>query len=631
MNHDQAAQQGLGRLSLGGADLEVLTDALDQPDSLGRAHVTLDPQRGQLAQLISQLEDRETWRDLDHRLLEGIVTVTGRLAAAGSRRRRVDTEESCWIDAPLHRVEQGRVGLDRPQPRLDRLELTGSDPIELVQHQQVGSRHLVLEDSVELAIGAQLLGVDHDARCAIRYPVRDRISPEVELRIEGERHSRGFDDDPVRVGALAQLHQCADQLIGELTAYTAALDLDVAGTLLSEQSSVDAERSELVGDHGDAQPNGLRVCEKMRHQGGLSRAQEARDDERRDLRHARSLAEGYAGPRMPQAGVLLINLGTPASPRVSDVRRYLRQFLLDPRVIDIPAPLRWLLVEFTILPFRPRRSAALYRSIWMDAGSPLLVHSRALERALARELGSEFRVALGMRYGEPTVRGALASLEGCSRIVVAPLYPQYASASTESALDAVRTAGAVDSPVLPPFFEDPGFLESWVEVARPVLESADPEHVLFSFHGLPERQIRKLAGYGEDCLERETCCEQLGPGNRSCYRAQCFATARALALDLELEEGSWGVSFQSRLGRNAWIRPSTVERLDALRAAGVRRLAVLCPSFVADCLETTEEIGIRARAQWERLGGEALALVPCLNAHPRWVRALAERVREALP
>ncbi|MFQ5699607.1 MAG: ferrochelatase [Myxococcota bacterium] len=332
---------------------------------------------------------------------------------------------------------------------------------------------------------------------------------------------------------------------------------------------------------------------------------------------------------MPRAGVLLINLGTPASPRVRDVRRYLRQFLLDPRVIDIPGPLRWLLVEGSILPFRPRRSAALYRSIWTDAGSPLLVHSRALERALRRELGDDFRVALGMRYGDPTVPEALASLEGCSRILAAPLYPQYATSSTESALDAVRAAGAADAPVLPPFFADPGFLESWVEVARPALRSARPEHVLMSFHGLPERQIRKLDGRGEGCLERDDCCESPGRGSR-CYRAQCFATARTLAPRLGLGEGSWSVSFQSRLGRTPWIRPFTVERLGEIRARGVRRLAVMCPSFVADCLETLEEIGIRARAQWEQLGGETLALVPCLNAHPRWVRALAEGIRRAL-
>jgi ferrochelatase len=331
---------------------------------------------------------------------------------------------------------------------------------------------------------------------------------------------------------------------------------------------------------------------------------------------------------MPPVGALLVNLGTPASPRTGDVRRYLREFLRDPWVIDIPAPARWLLVEGVILPFRPRTSAAAYASIWLPEGSPLLVHGRALRAALAKALGDDFRVALGMRYGSPSIESALGELAGCDPIVVAPLFPQYATSSTGTALEAVRRAGeGLRLRPLDPFYDDPGFVAAWRAVAEPELERFQPDHVLMSFHGLPERQVRKLDASGRHCLESSSCCDAIGPANRSCYRAQCFATARALAAALALPEDRCGVAFQSRLGRAPWIRPHTDVRLGELAASGVRRLAVLCPAFTADCLETLEEIGIRGRAQWREAGGEELHLVPCPNAHPTWVEALAALVR----
>jgi ferrochelatase len=327
---------------------------------------------------------------------------------------------------------------------------------------------------------------------------------------------------------------------------------------------------------------------------------------------------------------MILNLGTPDSPRTRDVRRYLREFLLDPYVIDIPAPARWLLVEGAILPFRPRTSAAAYASIWLPDGSPLLVHGRALRNALAKALGEELRVALAMRYGSPSIESALAELGGCDPIVVAPLFPQYATSSTETAVAAVRRAArGLSLRWVEPFYDDPGFIAAWQAIAAPELASFGPDHVLMSFHGLPERQIRKLDASGRHCFASSSCCDAIGAANRSCYRAQCFAMARALAAALALREDSWGVSFQSRLGRTPWIRPYTDVRLEELAASGVRRLAVLCPAFVADCLETLEEIGIRGRAQWRAAGGEELHLVPCPNAHPRWVEALAALVRRA--
>jgi protoporphyrin/coproporphyrin ferrochelatase len=335
-------------------------------------------------------------------------------------------------------------------------------------------------------------------------------------------------------------------------------------------------------------------------------------------------------------GVLLIQLGTPASPATRDVRRYLREFLSDPRVLDLPALRRWLLLHLVILPRRPRASAAAYRPIWTPAGSPLLVHSRALAEAVARELGPGFAVELGMRYGEPSLAGALARLRaaGAERVVLAPLYPQYAASSSSSALARAFELAAEEWDVpalvpLEPFCGDPGFLAAAAAVAREPLAGFGADHVLFSFHGLPERQIRRSDPTGAHCLARPDCCDVPSPAHRRCYRAQCTATARALAERLGLAPGAWSLAFQSRLGRTPWIRPYTDERLPELAAAGAKRLAVLCPSFVADCLETVEEIGLRGREQWRSLGGDALLLVPSLNAHPAWVTALASLIRGA--
>jgi ferrochelatase len=333
-------------------------------------------------------------------------------------------------------------------------------------------------------------------------------------------------------------------------------------------------------------------------------------------------------------GALLVNLGTPDSPSVRDVRHYLREFLSDPRVIDLPAPLRAALLRLVILPFRPRRSAAQYASIWRPDGSPLLVHSEAIRAGVARALGAAFRVELAMRYGRPSIDWALDRLLAADveRIVVAPLFPQYSSAATGSALE--RTLDALARrPNVPPvstvgaFFENPGFIEALAHVVREALADFEPEHLLLSYHGLPERQIRASDPTGRHCLADADCCAAVGPLNRDCYRAQCFATSRALARALGLDAHEWSVAFQSRLGRAAWIGPATDRVLPELAARGVRRLAVACPSFVADCLETLEEIGVRAHEQWSALGGEELRLAPCVNADARFVDALAELVR----
>jgi ferrochelatase len=330
----------------------------------------------------------------------------------------------------------------------------------------------------------------------------------------------------------------------------------------------------------------------------------------------------------------LLNLGTPASPSRRDVRRYLAEFLSDPRVVDLPAPARWLLLRLWILRFRPRRSAAQYASVWTAEGSPLLVHSRALCSALAKELGSGFELQLAMRYGRPGIAAAMENLRAADvgKIIVFPLFPQGASSSRGSALAKVfALAGAMRNvPTLDTaseFFDEPGFTNAWKTVIEPRLADFRPDHVLFSFHGLPEAHLRKGDPTGGHCLAFAGCCDAIGEANRTCYRAQCVATTRALARGLRLAAEAHSMAFQSRLGRAPWIRPYTDHWLPELHRRGIRRLAVVCPSFVADCLETLEEIGIRAREQWGQVGGQELLLVPSLNAEPAWVGALAEMVR----
>jgi len=333
-------------------------------------------------------------------------------------------------------------------------------------------------------------------------------------------------------------------------------------------------------------------------------------------------------------GLLLCNLGTPAEPTTASVRRYLRQFLADPRVLDIHPVGRWLLLNLIILPLRSSKSAAAYRKIWSERGSPLLWHSQDLVAAVREQLGPDWAVELGMRYGHPSIGSALEKLRsaGADRVVVFPLYPQYAVSSTGSTVAEVFRLAA--RPWSPPsltfveaFYDDPGFIEAFAAVGGPILKSAEPDHVLMSFHGLPERHMRKTDATGRHCLAGADCCDRIVSANRNCYRAQCFATARALAGGLGLAEGSWSVSFQSRLGRTPWIHPYTDVVIPRLAAEGRKRLVVFSPAFVADCLETVEEIGMRAKEQFLAAGGEQLTLVPSLNATPAWVDAVVALAR----
>lgn len=334
-------------------------------------------------------------------------------------------------------------------------------------------------------------------------------------------------------------------------------------------------------------------------------------------------------------GLLLVNLGTPRSPTTRDVRDYLREFLSDPYVLDVPAPLRWLLLNLVILPFRPSRSAHAYRQIWSERGSPLLVHSEELRRKVAERLGAGVALELAMRYGEPAIGEALARLsgQGVSHVAVFPLYPQHSSAATESSVEAVRSAAAgsgLTMNVVPAFFDHSRFIEAVAEAARPTLNAGAPERVLFSFHGLPERHVRKADESGR-CFTDSDCCLERRDGGIDCYRAQCFATAQAVGDALAIPEEQRVVAFQSRFGRERWIRPHTDRVLAELAREGVRRVAVVMPGFVADCLETLEEIGIRGAVTFREHGGEQLSLAPCVNASDLWADALVAIAREAHP
>lgn len=335
-----------------------------------------------------------------------------------------------------------------------------------------------------------------------------------------------------------------------------------------------------------------------------------------------------------KTGVLVINLGSPESPAPGKVRRYLREFLSDPRVIDINPVGRWALLNLIILPFRPRKSGEAYEKIWTPAGSPLVEHTRAFTAKLKARLPSDWDVDFAMRYGSPSIASKLDDLLSRSpeRLVLFPMYPQYASSSTGSTLEKAMSllAGKWNVPavrVVAPFFNHPGYLDACAANGRPLMDSFKPDHILFSYHGLPERQIRKSESLDGHCLKADdSCCASLTWKNNYCYRAQCFETTRQLARRLGLAPSQYTTCFQSRLGRTPWIKPYTDQVVADLGRKGKKRLLVFEPSFTADCLETLEEISIRAQATFLESGGEKLMLVPSVNSSDAWVEAARDLV-----
>lgn len=335
-----------------------------------------------------------------------------------------------------------------------------------------------------------------------------------------------------------------------------------------------------------------------------------------------------------QPGVLLVNLGSPDSPSVPDVRRYLREFLMDGRVLDAPWPIRFGVVHFAILPSRPKESAEAYHKIWTPEGSPLIVSSRRLQQELGNRV--PVPVELAMRYQNPSIPDAVGRLAraGVEDLLVVPLFPHYAMSSFETAAVRVeeevrRQAPGMRVRIQAPYYEDPDYIAALVDSAAPYL-AGSWDHLLFSFHGIPERHLRKSDPTGRHCLQVPDCCHVPSPAHERCYRAQCFRTVKAFVAATRLPADRWSVAFQSRLGRDPWLKPYTDLELERLAKAGVKRLLVMCPAFVSDCLETLEEIRMRGGETFQAAGGEALTQIPCLNEHPRWIAALETMVRRFL-
>jgi protoporphyrin/coproporphyrin ferrochelatase len=334
---------------------------------------------------------------------------------------------------------------------------------------------------------------------------------------------------------------------------------------------------------------------------------------------------------MTKRAVLLTNLGSPERPDVPAVRRYLDEFLMDPYVIQLPWILRRLIVSLFVLPARPKRSAHAYQSIWTDEGSPLISLSRHMVTALRQQ--TDIPVHLAMRYGKPAIADELekiASIPGIKEVLFLPLYPHYAESTVLTSIrEAERVIAerklALELIVPSAFYANPDYIRTLVSSTKPWLQQPF-DHLLFSYHGLPELHLTKADPTGAHCLKIANCCSVPSAAHATCYRHQVLRTTEEFVAQAALRSDQYSVSFQSRLGRAKWLEPSTETRLKELAAAGVKKLLVLCPAFVTDCLETLEEIEIQGSDTFVEAGGESLTLIPCLNSHPDWVSTLVKWV-----
>jgi len=331
-----------------------------------------------------------------------------------------------------------------------------------------------------------------------------------------------------------------------------------------------------------------------------------------------------------------MNLGSPDSTEVKDVKRYLDEFLMDERVIDKPWLLRALLVKGIIVPFRAPNSAKAYKSIWTDKGSPLIVISKDQELALQKEI--EEPVTIAMRYGNPSPVMAydllLQENPDLEEILVVPMYPHYAMSSYETAVEYAKEQHKKKPypfrlTFIKPFYNEENYVEALSESLRPHLDK-EYDQVLFSYHGIPERHILKCDPTGQHCLKVANCCEVPSPAHDFCYRHQCWVTTNLVADKLGIPQEKRGFSFQSRLGRDPWLQPYTAVRLQELPKEGVKKVIVVCPAFVSDCLETLEEMAIQGREIFMDAGGESFQLIPCMNTQYLWIEAITKWFRNYL-
>lgn len=334
---------------------------------------------------------------------------------------------------------------------------------------------------------------------------------------------------------------------------------------------------------------------------------------------------------MSKKAVLLVNLGSPDSTDVKDVRRYLKQFLMDPRVLDSHKFVRWCVVNFLILPSRPKQTAEAYSRIWTKEGSPLILSSKKLQETLAQ--ATNMYVELAMSYGQPSIPDAIDRLKNknVEELFIIPLYPHYAMSSYETAIVAImeeihKKAPKIKTTTLQPFYQDSEYIAALVESAKSYLNE-DFDHLLFSFHGLPERHLRKSDPSHSHCLTVPDCCNTCNPAHATCYKHQCLQTVKSFVQKANLPEEKYSVSFQSRLGRDPWLEPYTDKQIIQFAQKGIKKLLVICPAFVADCLETLEEIAMAGKESFIEAGGEYFEQIPCLNLHPSWIQFLVNKVK----
>jgi len=329
-----------------------------------------------------------------------------------------------------------------------------------------------------------------------------------------------------------------------------------------------------------------------------------------------------------------MNLGSPDSTSVKDLKKYLSEFLMDERVIDTPYLSRLLLVKGIIVPFRAPKSAEAYKSIWTKEGSPLIVLTKQLQSALQKLIDEPVEIA--MRYGNPTPKFAFDKLirenPDLKEVLAIPLYPHYAMSSYETAVEYAKEVHLKNKysfrlKFIKPYYNEENYIDALTESMKPFLEQ-EFDHFLFSYHGVPERHIYKGDVTKQHCLKVENCCEVSSVAHQQCYRHQCFVTTRLVAEKLGIPKEKFSVSFQSRLGRSEWLKPYTAERLAQLPTEGKKKILVACPAFVSDCLETLEEIAEQGKEIFLHGGGERFTMIPCLNVHPAWVTTLAKWTEE---
>jgi ferrochelatase len=337
---------------------------------------------------------------------------------------------------------------------------------------------------------------------------------------------------------------------------------------------------------------------------------------------------------MAKRGIILMNLGSPDSTEVPDVKKYLTEFLMDGRVIDYPWLFRKILISGIIVPTRAPKSAEAYKSVWTKDGSPLVVITKQQQAALQQKV--EEPVEVSMRYGNPSMKHAFDKLlekePALDEVIAIPLYPHYAMSSYETAVEHAKEVHRKQDysfklSFIKPFYNEEHFIEALAESMRPYLQK-DYDQILFSYHGLPQRHMTKADPTGKHCMKVDNCCEVASPAHKTCYRHQCWTTTQLIVDKLQIPKEKVGFSFQSRLGREEWLKPYTAVRLQELPKQGVKKLIIVCPAFVSDCLETLEEIAMEGKHAFLEAGGEEYTMIPCMNVHPLWIQALTTYIKD---